>query len=1141
MFPSATNITDVKSEVPSQNESSWLHSSSYKPQILQLHSGNRHRNHGKHKIIKHVKSLKRSLSPSRDDENKLEVVEVDFIIDTQGNPALLEFGCTYEGDVAKFNENRKIPILGCRKRLRIVDFEPKLLKKEVKRNISQRYFSKKNRPILAKSVIGRALAPMEVSRKQPDQSFYTVFQKGSVSLPGSTESTSVHSEHVQKVADLNRAVYDNPQDLKAWLELVELQLSDISYEGKGEWLLDNSTSNRYVILERQLAIVERAVEKNPGNLRMRLLKAAMYECATELIAGGACRSSDSLEGLNQKDKVAQEWFDLVRVCPQSVGVWRRYLAHLRGRFALFGTMGRDERQRESFNRIDGLYKRALDTLSGLVAGRIVSHIPTVNTADETVDLLAEYCQWLSQTGFTERAFSIWQAVIEFTCFSPPHLQSRGLSISYEQRREFQSFWTAPDRGPVFGVPGACGWAAWNSEQNRGIGGKKFADGPIGTDPAPVLAELEEDWGPDSPTAETRWHRIVKDWNGVSDAAEDALLNYGVNLSNIENLDSKPHHPVEGSLNNRRSRGLAWLGLERARESVGWLPADVTMADLSTLEDAERVPKFGDIEPVLLEVHLDPKILDGSLLQRRKQRLILLFLEFLGVWEPDVARIYKLPAELQQLYELSSVSCLQRQTLNPRQFGFPWLRPGLENSNNATSIISSRMRSVLASSSLEQASRLFPTDSVWQSSIRRLRFHHLSFQIERALSRNLITPKVALSLWKKKAKSQLAQSQSDLNVWLAYAKGLTRTACAVPDVKSPLFTEARKVFTSALRMFPLPAELPTNLEEQLKILPRLRMLHAFVEFELGVNFSIDQIKSHCRVECFNRILHLVQHAAIGGAFNALSEEACQTVSVVPNAGEKLDLRLEALCRPPNLHSQVDSVSEMAAIVASLRLCLQLITENEANLQGVFEKIFTSLSRIYSSEDGQVGAGYASRCFLRLALPCLSTVSALRQRNRTSLINTLLHVMSSIFDTNSAMPFLTSPFEWTHLLPFKVAANCGAYVDRTCTIEYQRRLQGLLPPLVLSSLESRLTENVRGVCEGVTRHLMTTCTHDTVRPHRFDQAPPLAMEPAQVLGFASSQQTEIMARLLPSSLDLLLLGLELEHWTSLVAGMDASSRE
>lgn len=254
--------------------------------------------------------------------------------------------------------------------------------------------------------------------------------------------------------------------------------------------------------------------------------------------------------------------------------------------------------------------------------------------------------------------------------------------------------------------------------------------------------------------------------GVNEAAEDALLNFG-SLSNSQCNDNKAHHSGEGSLSNRRSRGLAWLGLERARESVGWLPAEVTMDDPSMLEDTERLPKFEDIESFLLEVHLDPRISDEALLQQRKQRLILLFLEFLGVWEADIARLYKLPAgiapsltcnlvilnsliflfislELQQLYELSSVSCLQRQTLNPRQFGFPWLRPGLDSSNTGSSI-TFRVRSILASSCLEQASHLFPNDTTWQSSIRRLRLHHLAINIERALARGMITPKVLNNL------------------------------------------------------------------------------------------------------------------------------------------------------------------------------------------------------------------------------------------------------------------------------------------------------------------------------------------------------------------------------------------------------------
>nr|CDS33229.1 protein of unknown function DUF1740 [Hymenolepis microstoma] len=1134
MFPSAANTTEGKSVEQPQNETSWLHSTSYVPKVHESKSNKSNRRHMS------IQSRKRSHSPSIVYQNESEAIEVDFVIDTKGNPALFEFGCTYEGDVPKFKENVSIPILGCRKRLRITDLEPDLLKKEIRRNISYRYFSKKNRAILAKRVVGQTLASKLESRDEPERSFYTVLQEGLIPHSESIDSISVHSEDVHKVADLNRAVYDNPQDLTSWFELVELQPSNFTNQDEEKRPRESSTSDRYAILDRQLAIVERAAEKNHGNLRLRLLKAAMYEYATELIAAGACRNSVSLEGHTQKHQVAREWYELVRVCPQFVGVWRGYLSYLRGKFAVLDMMGGDGGQRESFHRINRLYRRALDTLSGIVVGRIVSHKPTDSTADETVDLLAEYCQWLSQTGFTERAFSIWQAVIEFTCFCPLRLQSQGLSISYQQRKEFQNFWTAPDRGPAFGIPSACGWAAWDSGRSRRTGGKRFADGLVATDPDPVLAELGEDWGPNSSTAEARWNRIVKDWSGIGDAAEDALLNSGVNLFSIVTVDSNIHPPTEGSLNSRRSRGLAWLGLERVRESVGWLPADATMDDPSVLEDTERVPKFEDIEPLLLEVHLDPKVLDESLLQRRKQRMILLFLEFLGVWEPDVARIYKLPAELQQLHELSSVSCLQRQAINPRQFGFPWLRPGLENRSNTGSVISSRMRSVLVSSSLEQASRLFPTDVVWQSSIGRLMFHYLSSQIEQALSMNQITPKVALTLWKKKAKSLLAQAQSDLNLWLAYAKGLTRSACAVPDVKSPLFTQARRVFTLTLRMFPLPAELATNLEEQLNtLLPRLRTLHAFVEFELGVNFSIDQIKNHSRDECFNRILHLIQHAAMGGGFNPILENDVQAVSVIPNAGDKLELRLEALCSQSLHPSQFNYISEMAAILASLRLCLQLVTQNAVNLEGTCEKIFKSLRRIDCAEDKKVGAGYASRCFLRLVLPSLSTVSTLLQRNRTSLISTLLRVMSSVFDINLTMPVLTSPFEWTYLLPFKVAANSRANVDKTCTIEYQRRLQGLLPPLVLSSLESRLTENVRGVCAGVTRHLMATCSRDTVRPHRFDQAPPLATEPARLLGLPSTQQTEIMARLLPSSLDLLFVGLELEHWTSLVAGSEVDS--
>lgn len=426
--------------------------------------------------------------------------------------------------MAKFRQSLRTPILGFHGTLCSLHLDPEAIKREIKRNRAKRYFSKRNRPLIAQSA-----TPVVGPTKHSDGSLtpYIILQDGTV--PFTAEApVSRPSERLQSIADLNRAVYDTPSDLKSWLKLIQVQVLKEETEGDSQ---EPSRHHCFLILERQLAIVERAVEKNPSNLRLRLLLIVMYEYSTELIASGVCRTTTSssavLESLQQRDRVLREWYDLVRVCPQFVSVWRGYLAHLRGRFALFGTNS-EAGPTGAFKRIDALYRRALETLSGLIAGRILSHRPTEDTADQTVgrfftvitcklirwyfftDLLAEYCQWLTQTGFTERAFSIWQAVVEFACFCPSHLQSRDLASSAERRSEFQRFWTAEDRGAAFGVPGARGWAAWC------FGERQMREKPtedVASSDGLLMKELEEDWGLSSSTAGVLWNRLVKDWNG----------------------------------------------------------------------------------------------------------------------------------------------------------------------------------------------------------------------------------------------------------------------------------------------------------------------------------------------------------------------------------------------------------------------------------------------------------------------------------------------------------------------------------------------------------------------------------------------------------------------------------------------------
>lgn len=96
-----------------------------------------------------------------------------------------------------------------------------------------------------------------------------------------------------------------------------------------------------------------------------------------------------------------------------------------------------------------------------------------------------------------------------------------------------------------------------------------------------------------------------------------------------------------------------------------------------------------------------------------------------------------------VHELSAVSCLQRQRICPREFGFPWLRPNLESATG-TSFIVSQMRCAFIESSLEQASAIFPADVTWQSTLGRLRFDHLGVLIKQALVTKQISPKVCVT-------------------------------------------------------------------------------------------------------------------------------------------------------------------------------------------------------------------------------------------------------------------------------------------------------------------------------------------------------------------------------------------------------------
>ena len=109
------------------------------------------------------------------------------------------------------------------------------------------------------------------------------------------------------------------------------------------------------VLEKKLAVAERAVENNPGCVALQLARLAV------------CRD------LWEPAALLKEWKKLVFLHPNSAPLWRRYLLFCQGHFASF-----------SVGKAGAAYGKCLSTLAACADGSMLSH-PALPGAEE--DLL----------------------------------------------------------------------------------------------------------------------------------------------------------------------------------------------------------------------------------------------------------------------------------------------------------------------------------------------------------------------------------------------------------------------------------------------------------------------------------------------------------------------------------------------------------------------------------------------------------------------------------------------------------------------------------------------------------------------------------------------------------------------------------
>ncbi|CAL8285667.1 unnamed protein product [Lota lota] len=472
--------------------------------------------------------------------------EQPFCVDGKPDPANWTYKSLYRGDVARYRR-KGTSSLGLDPRFQGITWEEseqsakKKKKADVKRRAADRYFSTVSQQLLRSEPALPTLprigagddAPRIIdfltlggeegmSSANPLGVYDTgtaLWAQGKGKQEQSEDQNQATAEDQrvaslsEKTGDFNRRLREEPGDTQLWMEFIRYQdeQSAAVFGGGESDSAERRRASYRAVVEKKLSVAERAVASNPACVALQLERLRL------------CRE------LWEPAALAKEWKKLVFLHPNSPSLWREYLLFTQSHFSTF-----------TVSRVNAAYGKCLSTLSAVQDGSMVSHLAIPGTEKEMLDLFIQQCHFLRQCGHSEKAVSLFQALMDFTFFKPDGV--RGLPTR-QQVEFFEPFW---DSGEArVGEVGARGWKAWMLQQERG-----------------------------------GWLQPSAEDDEDEEEEEDELKDRG------------------------QPRWALWLNVESSREAAHWLPwrPDKTKGQsVEDCEDPDRQVLFDDIGPSLIHL------------------------------------------------------------------------------------------------------------------------------------------------------------------------------------------------------------------------------------------------------------------------------------------------------------------------------------------------------------------------------------------------------------------------------------------------------------------------------------------------------------------------------------------------------------
>lgn len=151
----------------------------------------------------------------------------------------------------------------------------------------------------------------------------------------------------QQVAEYNKKTRDNPGDVHTWLEFIDFQ-------GK---LATEKTISEGCILEKKIAIIEKAIEANPGSIKLKMKYLDL------------CKETLSFEVL------IEEMEQLIFLHPTNILLWKQYLLYHQSYVSKF-----------TVSNVCKAYHTCFRKLMGYLDGKLHTHTPNPNLHSEVLGM-----------------------------------------------------------------------------------------------------------------------------------------------------------------------------------------------------------------------------------------------------------------------------------------------------------------------------------------------------------------------------------------------------------------------------------------------------------------------------------------------------------------------------------------------------------------------------------------------------------------------------------------------------------------------------------------------------------------------------------------------------------------------------------